>query len=218
MAEVQDRPLLLYVFDPLCGWCYGFHPVIEQLQEKYQDQFAFQVISGGMVRGERIGPIGEVAGYISEAYKVVEEKTGVTFGEGFLRNVLAPGTTIFDSEPPARALAVLKQHAPDQQVALSSAVQKAIYYDGMEPVKPESYAGIASEFGLDPALLAEQMNTEAAQRAAEAEFDLSNQLGVQGFPTVFLFTQTHRFLLARGYLPFAQMEDTIGQALAYMQS
>ena len=73
---------IIYVYDALCGWCYGFSPVIKQVFEKYQAQFDFEVISGGMILGERQGPIGEVAAYIKGAYKTVEDTTGVKFGEG----------------------------------------------------------------------------------------------------------------------------------------
>ncbi len=49
---------LIYVYDALCGWCYGFSPVMMQLHSKYKDSIDFQVVSGGMITGNRIGPIG----------------------------------------------------------------------------------------------------------------------------------------------------------------
>ncbi|MDP5171783.1 MAG: DsbA family protein [Bacteroidia bacterium] len=218
MEEVEDRPQLLYVFDPLCGWCYGFHEVMERIETSYGKQFEFQVLTGGMVRGDRVGPIGKVAAYIKEAYKTVEQRTGVTFGEGFLTNILAPGTAVFDSDPPSKAFVAIKHHAPDRQVAIASAIQKVIYQDGMEPAKPASYQAVAQEFGLDPNELLRIMQAESTMEAIEMEYNMSAQLGVSGFPTVFLFTQTHRFLLARGYVSYEELDESIGQAFAYMQS
>jgi putative protein-disulfide isomerase len=58
---------MLYFYDALCGWCYGFSPVMQKTAEVYQDQFEFQVVSGGMISGSRIGPIGTVAPYIKTA-------------------------------------------------------------------------------------------------------------------------------------------------------
>lgn len=56
---------LIYVYDALCGWCYGFSPIIKQFYKKHKNHFdSIQVVSGGMIRGERIGAIGEVAPYI----------------------------------------------------------------------------------------------------------------------------------------------------------
>ena len=88
---------LIYVYDALCGWCYGFSPVMQQLHEKYSKEMDFTVLSGGMVTGERVGPIGQVAGYISEAYKTVEAHSGVQFGDGFLNGILKEGKAIFNS-------------------------------------------------------------------------------------------------------------------------
>jgi len=117
---------VIYVYDALCGWCYGFSPVISKLHERHQEELEFEVLSGGMVTGERIGPIGEVAGYISQAYKDVERAAGVTFGEGFLKGILAEGSAIFTSIPPAVALTVFKQHQPKKAVPFAARLQKAI--------------------------------------------------------------------------------------------
>ncbi|MFW5762224.1 MAG: DsbA family protein, partial [Cyclobacteriaceae bacterium] len=91
---------IIYCYDALCGWCYGFSPVMEKIHQQYQQDFQFEVISGGMITGERIGPVGEVAPYIKQAYKLVENTTGVKFGDDFLR-VLNEGKAIFTSIPPA---------------------------------------------------------------------------------------------------------------------
>ncbi len=216
--EVADKPIFLYVFDPLCGWCYGFHPVLNRITEEYKDRFEFQVISGGMVRGDRVGPIGEVAPYIRNAYQTVEQRTGVKFGEGFLTGILEKGEAIFASEPPAKAMIVLKQHVPTRQIAIANAIQEAIYDQGVEPALAISYAGVARKFGVDPQTMIAQMDSDLVHQFMEEEFETSAQLGVQGFPTVFLLTQTHRFLLARGYVPYEDLEQAIGQAFAYMQA
>ena len=42
-------PRIIYCYDAYCGWCYGFSPVIKALYEKYNDQFEFETISGGMI-------------------------------------------------------------------------------------------------------------------------------------------------------------------------
>ena len=80
----KDHTKLIYVYDALCGWCFGFSPVMSTFAKKYQSEIEVQVVSGGMIRGDRIGPIGEVAPYIKEAYKTVEDSTGITFGKAFL--------------------------------------------------------------------------------------------------------------------------------------
>ncbi|NJL75411.1 MAG: hypothetical protein HC892_10655 [Saprospiraceae bacterium] len=94
-AQNTNRMKIIYVYDALCGWCYGFSPTMQEFHNKYQSELDFEVISGGMVTKDRIGPIGEVASYISWAYKEVERTTGVQFGTSFLQGVLKDGKAIF---------------------------------------------------------------------------------------------------------------------------
>ncbi|MEQ8705412.1 MAG: DsbA family protein [Phaeodactylibacter sp.] len=198
---------LVYVYDALCGWCYGFSPVITEFHNNHKEELEVEVISGGMITGGRIGPIGEVAGYISQAYKDVERATGVTFGKGFLEGVLQEGSAIFTSIPPAVALAVFKQHQPEQAILFAARLQKAIYYDGIKPVDYEAYGPLAAEFGLDSdAFVAEMKRTENLQYARE-EFQRASELGVTGFPSVFLEHEGQLFVLARGYVPLSRLED-----------
>ena len=37
----KEKMKLLYVYDPLCGWCYGFGPVAEQIEKNFRLQIIF---------------------------------------------------------------------------------------------------------------------------------------------------------------------------------
>jgi putative protein-disulfide isomerase len=116
----MKRPVIYYIYDALCGWCYGFSPVIKAFHDAYKDEFEFRIISGGMITGRREGPIGEVAGYIKDAYQQVEETTGVKFGEDFLNKILEPGEAYFSSLPSALAMATFRLYQPDNTVAFAA--------------------------------------------------------------------------------------------------
>ncbi len=83
-------PTLIYIYDALCGWCYGFTPVMQQLEAAYRDKVAFDVLSGGMVPPEHAQPVRAKASYIAGAYKTVEEYTGIQFGEAYLHHIFYP--------------------------------------------------------------------------------------------------------------------------------
>lgn len=198
---------IVYVYDALCGWCYGFSPVIKQFYQDHRSDVSFEVISGGMITGSRIGPIGEVASYIQWAYKEVEQATGVTFGQGFLEGVLAEGTTIFTSTPLGIALSVFKSHRPNEAVLFANALQKAVYYDGLAPQDTVAYAPLAEAFGLDGKAFVAQMQQAEFQALAEADFQRSQQLGVSGFPTVFAEAEGNYYRLASGYTRLSDLES-----------
>ncbi len=205
-CKTQNSMKIIYVYDALCGWCYGFSPAMNQFHEKYKKSLAFEVVSGGMITGNRIGPIGEVAPYISWAYKDVEKACNVKFGNDFLNKTLKNGTAIFTSIPPSIALSVFKKLQPENSVQFASALQKAIYFDGIEPKNYEAYGKIAKEFGLDSADFVLQMSDSINIKSAETDFKKSNDLGVSGFPTVFLEIGGVYHKVASGFVPFEVLE------------
>jgi putative protein-disulfide isomerase len=197
---------LLYIYDPLCGWCYGFSPVIQEFAEKHQDHFDVGVISGGMITGERIGPIGEVAGYISKAYRDVEKATGISFGKSFLEGTMKKGTAIFTSIPPSKAMAIFKTKYPDKALEYASSLQKAIYYDGVVPTNIEHFALLAESYGWNREEFLEKLDTQQAEDLMQRDFQISHELGISGFPTVLISVNDQLYVLARGYTNLKNLE------------
>jgi putative protein-disulfide isomerase len=206
---------ILYVYDALCGWCYGFSPVIQEFVKKVN--LDCEVISGGMITGDRVGPIGEVAPYIKTAYKDVEQRCGVQFGTVFLNDVLEEGSTIFTSIPAAIAMAIFKEKQPDQQVSFAAALQKAIYYDGIKPTDHDAYATIAANYGINAQEFVQKMDNPVYIEKAQTDFQLSAHLLVSGFPTVFLVNGNNAIAIARGYVDLERLEKQYEQAHQQLQ-
>lgn len=207
----MERPVIYYIYDALCGWCYGFSPVISKFHEAHKDDFEFRVISGGMILGEREGPIGEVAGYIKEAYKQVEETTGVKFGEGFLKNILEPGNAEFTSLPSALAMATFRLYQPDNAIAFASRMQEAIYNEGWPPAEAKTYGHCAEDFGMNADDFMRLMVDKKKLELVQEEFKLVQKWGIQGFPAMVYQKKEQGYLLNRGYVPFEQLEKGLEQ-------
>ncbi|WP_423148284.1 DsbA family protein [Rubrolithibacter danxiaensis] len=209
---------VIYVYDALCGWCYGFSPVIKAVYEKYSAQTDFEVISGGMITGERTGPIGVVAPYIKTAYRTVEETSGTTFGEAFLK-VLERGELILDSEKPSIALSVFKSTHPEKAVLFAHALQNEFYFNGRDLNEEELYRYIAVNFGLDPDEFIYKMQLEQFKQDAYYDFALARQLEVNGYPSVLIQnSDTHFYLIARGYTDLETLELRIQNVLSEIRS
>jgi putative protein-disulfide isomerase len=209
----QEKPAFFYFYDALCGWCYGFSPVIHQLYQQFGHKMDFEVISGGMITGDRVGRIGEVAGYINEAYRTVEERTGVTFGPDFLNGTLAEGKAVFTSVPAAVAMAIAKERVPDKQAEFAHLLQRAVYFDGIPPAEVQAYAPYAEQIGIDGPSFTKMMKELAYRQKAEAEFQITAQIGVRGFPTCFMKTGDEFHLIATGYRPLSEMLIAVQQVL-----
>ncbi|MDX1628411.1 MAG: DsbA family protein [Fulvivirga sp.] len=205
MSKLQ----LIYVYDPLCGWCYGFSPVIKEFYKKFRTKLSVEVVSGGMVLGERAGPVGKMAAYIQQAYKVVEDRTSVKFGKKFL-HALKDGQMIFSSLPPSRALTAFKHIRPQDAILMAHEIQKSIYYRGEAPTDEQVYLKLAKKFELPVNKFQELLWSDQIAKATEEDFKRSAALGVSGFPTVFIGNEKELMPIARGYLPY---EDLLMNAI-----
>lgn len=209
---------LVYAYDALCGWCYGFSPVIEAFHQKYHTEYdVIEVLSGGMITGDRVGPIGEVAAYIKDAFKTVEDRCGVKFGEAFLKDILEEGSAIFTSIPAAISLSIVKKEKPELALSFAAALQKAVYFDGIKPAEHQAYAELAAtpKFGFDKETFLHQMDLAENRQLAEDDFKECYQVyGVNGFPTVFLIDEEKMsgVQLCRGYAPLEHLEKAFEAA------
>ncbi|WP_395626242.1 DsbA family protein [Daejeonella sp.] len=209
---------IIYVYDALCGWCYGFSKVIKECYETHKHEFEFEVLSGGMMIGDRVGSINNIAPYIKSAYQTVENTTGVKFGEAYLR-VLQDGSMILNSEMPSIALSLFKEYFPDQSVLFAHEIQNALYFDGREPNQIDTYRNIAVNHGIDPDEFEVKMKMESSKEAAYYDFALAKQLRVESYPAVLIqSSETSFHLIAKGYTDSATLELRIENVLKEIEN
>lgn len=194
--------------DPLCGWCYGFSNVMQQLQEKYKDTYDFQVIPGGMITGSRVAPVSEMANYILGAYHRVEEGTGVKFGEPYL-DLLREGTEINNSEPPCRAIHTFREQHPEKALDFAHKLQLKMFLEGKSWNSDETYRELATEFGLDGDAFVKDMNTEESKYGTQQDFQWVQGAGISGFPCTVLQAGGKYYMLAQGYKPLEAVEEVL---------
>lgn len=211
---MESKPTFYYIYDALCGWCFGMSPGIAQLKARYQDKINFTVLSGGMVTGSRIGPATDMAQYIRGAYKRVEEYAGVKFGPAYLDGTLSNPDAIFSSIKPAQALTYAKKVNPSIAVDFAHEIQNAIFQDGKLPDQWATYVAIATTFGFDATTFEQEARSTNIAAATEQEFALVKSWGVTGFPTIVMEHGGSYYLLSRGFTPVEGLEKGIEAVLA----
>ncbi len=204
---------IIYIYDPLCGWCYGFSPVIEKIQKEYKENIDFEIISGGMVVGEREGLIGDFADYILKALPRLEELTGVKFGEVYLSKL--KNKTLFQSSlKPCIALEVFKSFNEDEAIAFASSMQKAQYLDGKDLQDETVYLELIQPYKIDPVEFLKRLNSEEYKIETIKLFTMIQEWGITGFPAVIIVKDNEFFLIAKGYVDFVNLKGTIDKIIA----
>jgi len=201
---------LIYYFDPLCGWCYGFSPVMAQIHKKYGDKIDIEVIPGGLFIGERTGPINQVASYIKEgAYLRVEQTTGVKFGQAFLDEVMGEGRIILDSLPATLALEIVKDQFPEKQVEFGSLLLKAIYHDGVNPIDIVGLSQYAEKVGCDRTDFMSKIRDEKYMNLIKQDYQKFSATQHSAMPALVAEIDGKEFPLSRGYVGFDVLDEKL---------
>ena len=210
------NPVLIYCYDALCGWCYGFSPVIKKIATEYKDTLHAEVLSGGMILPQRPAPIGSMSQYISGAYKRVEELSGITFGQDYLWHIFNPEESdwYLDSLKPAVAMCVFKEQRPELQVEFASDLQYSHLFEGRDLSDNEAYRHLLDRYELSPESFYQKLADDAYAEKARYEFALVKQLQVNGFPSVMIQTEESKFyMVARGFTPYETVKQNIESVL-----
>lgn len=208
---------LIYIYDPICGWCYGFTPVIQQLQQQYGKEMEFEILSGGMLLSANHRPASAMYAYISEAHKRVEETTGIAFGPAFLEEYLQTDD-IMDSEKPSVALSVFKHYQPENAISFAHDMQVALNYEGKSLNDDQTYRQLAEKYQLPVQEFLDNMQQDSFRYATQQEFQQVQQWGITGFPVAILDTGSQLYMIAQGFTPLERLQEVITEIKSQEQN
>lgn len=182
---------ITYLFDPLCGWCYGASPGLRRLIGAPGVSVA--LAPTGLFAEEGARPMdARFADYAWSNDQRIEQLTGQRFTERYRELVLADHGRRFDSGPATLALTAVSLSAPARELDALTAIQEARYLDGRDVTSVQELANILDWLNLDAAsasfkaagadLLAINRKRTVAAREAMRAF------GGQGVPTLIVST------------------------------
>lgn len=156
---------LVYLFDPLCGWCYGASPRISQLIDDPDFHVTFRPTGLFAREGAReLTP--EFAQYAWQNDMRIESATGQVFSEAYRENVLNQGG-VFDSFSATLALIAAELSEPERVFAVLKTLQRARYVEGLDNSSSKGVVEILEREGFETETLAVSRPTEALLRRYE---------------------------------------------------
>lgn len=206
------KPTLIYAYDPLCGWCFGFHPVIKKLEARFKDRLNFRVIPGGLAVDDNAQTISEGYSYIRGALKQTEETTGIKFGENF-KLLVEEGSYYYDSEPACIAQTTANKLAADLALPFAGELHNAIFVDGKNLNETDTFLEIAATLNIDADAFEKIFSDPATREETRSGFDWCKKMGASAFPTLLLEIGEETGLMSRGYRPFDTIESHLHHLL-----
>ncbi len=170
---------IYYLFDTLCGWCYGAKPAIEAVSAQYTVEL---VPTGLFFRSGRVMDA-DFAQYAWGNDQRIERLTGQPFSTAYRENVLQGGGQ-FNSENSLLALTAVREIAPEREIAVLGALQTARYVDGRDNADWNVIADILQTQGLGDIVpkLSDPQTEQALLARIQFGRQLAQRLGVSGVP------------------------------------
>jgi putative protein-disulfide isomerase len=208
---------IIFVADPMCSWCYGFSKAMEKLVAAAPG-LDVRVVMGGLAAGSTTVLDDAGKRFRLMHWSRVEQLSGVPFNREAL---MARQNFVYDTEPVCRAVVAARLIEPSLDLLkVLAAFQRAFYVDGADTTNGEALAQVgaaaidAQGFKVDVAAFLEVWRSDDAKQAARDDFALTRQLGVSGFPSLFIEQDGKVSQLTSGYAPAAGIQETLSRLAA----
>ena len=183
VGDKQINATLHYVYDPLCGWCYGAEPLVNAATSV--PGLGLKLHGGGLWPEPTQLP-DDTRRYILEADARVAEISGQPYGEPYRSGLLLDPTMTLESRPTTAAVLAAERIDEPKGLAMLKGIQHAHYERGLRVVEPDVLRQVADEIGLNRDAF------EVALEEVDADQHITNsrrfmqQIGASGFPAFVL--------------------------------
>jgi len=146
MAAIVSNSDVTYLFDPLCGWCYGATPMLDRLSASGA---RLELLPTSLFSGAGARPMDE--GFAAHAWandQRIERLTGQKFTQAYQHNVLNIRGTLLDSHGATLGISAVGLEDPGRRLTALKAIQRARYVDGRDIVTVEGVAGVLADSGM----------------------------------------------------------------------
>lgn len=213
MQNKSQKTIVTYLFDPLCGWCYGASPVIQRLGR--HGNIHLELAPTGLFAGAGGRSLdASFADYAWSNDTRIEKLTGQRFTEAYRTQVLRRPGGRFDSAATTLALTAVALSEAERELDTLKLLQEARYVDGLDTSATPVVDRLLREAGLlaaadrlaagDAQLLAAN---DSRMRKAQG---LMRSLGAQGVPAL-VVTDGQGSRLLRGEVLYGDADRLLDQ-------
>ena len=171
---------LIYVYDPMCSWGWGFRETWLKLQAAIGDKLAIEYKVGGLAPDSDEPMRKEMQQFLQQTWQRIEQQLGTPFNHEFWHTAQPRRSTY----PACRAVLVARQQNKEQEMLYAS--QKAYYLDAQNPSDISTLASLAEQIGLEKNAFLKEIESEKINSLLMDEINQARSLPIQGFPSLVL--------------------------------
>ena len=191
----MDWSVLYYVGDPMCSWCWGFHPVMEEVIGRLPRDVTLRYVMGGLAKDSDEPMPHDMRAYVQSQWRAVAERTGAEFNWDFWTNCQPRRSTY----PACRAVLAAAAQDPEAGPAMYHRIQRAYYLEARNPSDVDTLTDLARSLSLDTERFIRDLVSPDIERRLQDDFTLRRALSVNQFPSLIFDYHGDQIWLASGY-------------------
>jgi len=209
-SKLETNEELIYVGDPMCSWCWGIAPHLDELARRRPD-LPMRVLLGGLRPGPNAQPMSDdLAPFLAHHWEEVSKASGQPFDHAILER----RDWVYDTEPACTAVVAMRSVDDSKVWPLFKRLQSAFYAEGIVLSDRSVYPDLVEGLDVDTEAFMAVFESDAATEETWADFSLVQSWGVRGFPTLLVRTGDSLTRIASGYSTADDLEIGLTQVLS----
>jgi len=181
MTDTSGRPVLYYIHDPMCSWCWAMAPVLNEFIRKIPDDIEFRKLLGGLAPDTDEPMSEDLREMVQSSWRrILQHVPDTELNFAFWTDCVPRRSTY----AACRAVIAARMQGADYEEAMNTAIQRAYYTQARNPSEESTLVALAGEIGLDVDRFREALHSEDVQQALEAEIAQAREMDVESFPAI----------------------------------
>ena len=177
------KPILYYIHDPMCSWCWGFRPVWNEARQSLPDRIDIRYILGGLAPDTDEAMPLSMQHAIRDTWKRIQQDIpGTEFNFDFWASTEPRRSTY----PACRAIIACRNQQPRLESKMLLSIQQAYYLQAKNPSELNVLLELSGKLGLDVRQFTDDIQSELCQNALLKEIEFCRSIDVNSFPGLVL--------------------------------
>ena len=196
---------LVYFASPMCSWCWGFSPVIQQIKNNFSKQVEFRLVLGPF-RVDSTEVMDEsLRDYVLRQCYKVHETTAQSFDYTFQMG----GDFVYNTKHACLAIKSLCRQQPWSGLNILDTIQAAFYTKNLNVTHEDVLIGLAEIYKVNTELFIEDLHSSETGKLLDDDFSYCQRLGVLSYPTLIGIKVSKILMLACGFMPYTNIESKV---------
>ncbi len=197
---------LIFVVDPMCSWCWGFAPIIEELRTTLGDEYSFTLVLGGLRTKGEMSWNERSKEYLKGHWKQVSQRTGQAFSDGLFEKE----SFDYDTYPACKAVITVRELFGMQSAfEYLHTIQEAFYTRNEDITNVEVLMDLLSRITSDKESFRTFYESDRAQLLMEHDFSKARSMGANAFPSVVIIDEEGHMVCQKGYRSLLEMKKLL---------